>query len=58
MSQAVVKYYPFDGKRETRPKAGGGEEADDSIISRVFWQGRLVPESHISSLYFFPAQRL
>lgn len=60
----VVNYYPFDGKKETRPTTvGESEDSDadaeaDSIVSRVFWQGRLVPESHASWLPFFPAKKL
>ena len=56
--QVMVKYYPFDGKKETRPRPRHSEDADASIISRVFWQGRLVPESGVKSLPFFPPLRL
>lgn len=56
--QVVVNYYPFNGKKETRPRVGGSDDADASIVSRVFWQGRLVPESHVACLNFFPPQKL
>ena len=55
--QGVIRYYPYDGERETRPRARPQEEDDESITVEAFWEGRLVPESHAASLPFFPPHK-
>ncbi|CAM9280554.1 unnamed protein product [Ascophyllum nodosum] len=54
----VIHYYPYDGEKETRPRARVDEEDDESTTIETFWEGRLVPESHAAALSFFPSQKL
>ena len=56
--QGVIHYYPYDGEKETRPRARVDEEDDESTTIETFWEGRLVPESHAAALSFFPSQKL
>lgn len=54
----IVQYFPFQEGQETRPPSNTSDDtSDDSIIFRVFWQDRALPEAKVTYLPFLPEQQ-
>eukprot|EP01038_Epipyxis_sp_PR26KG_P014495 gene14495-19457_t len=56
----VLFYYPYEEGKETKPVSTSSStssevEANDNHLFHVFWQNRLVPETFVEQLPFFPA---
>eukprot|EP01038_Epipyxis_sp_PR26KG_P014494 gene14494-19456_t len=55
----ILFYYPYKDGKSTKPKSNSFYEVETNSNSTdhvfdVFWQNRLVPETHVEKLSFFP----
>lgn len=60
----MIFYYPFEEGSSTRPSDSYDEqqtlsntlpvEGENEVVISIFWQDRLVPETTVSRLSFFP----